>query len=199
MTDEYRTIETESLAETKVQGSRFIARSIPAMSKEQAEGILQQIRKQYHDASHHCYAYRVGTSGDLFRYNDDGEPSGTAGKPILAAIDRCELTNLVVVVTRYFGGTKLGTGGLVRAYGGAALEVLRRAEIVTKYETEPLVASFPHSQIGNVMQLVSRTGTEIKDTEYDEEVHLHLKVRKSLKESLVSELINSTGGNVRVK
>ena len=118
--DEYVTLKGESGGELKVQGSRFISTAYSAGSAEEVEKIVAARRKKYHDASHHCYAYRLGPGGETFRINDDGEPSGTGGRPILAAIDREGLTDTLVMVTRYFGGIKLGTGGLARAYGQAA-------------------------------------------------------------------------------
>lgn len=198
MIDELRTIVGESTTAIKIEGSRFLALALPVESKTDAEGRLAVVRQQYHDATHNCFAYRLGTDGSQFRYSDDGEPSGTGGKPILAAIDRLGLSNILVVVTRYFGGTKLGTGGLARAYGQAADECLKGATIVNRYTTELMRITFPHSQIGNVMRTVSKPGVEIEFTEYDDEVHLRLLVRTSLKSELKHELVENTAGNVRV-
>ena len=199
MSDEYKTIKKEARAELKVQGSKFIASAAPSITKSEAEEFIGRQRKQYHDATHNCFAYRCGTDGHVFRFNDDGEPSGTAGKPILAAIDKFGLTDTVVVVTRYFGGTKLGVGGLIRAYGDAAELALSSAEIQTKYILESIRISFPHSHISNIMHVTSQCGAKIVDTLYDEEVHLELEIRKSKAEDLRSLLINNTSGNVRIK
>ena len=198
MTDEFRTIAGESTAATKVEGSRFLALAAPVESKIQAEERLAMVSRQHHDAAHNCYAYRLGTTGNQFRFRDDGEPSGTGGKPILASIDKLGLSNILVVVTRYFGGTKLGTGGLARAYSEAAEQALKEAKAVRRYTTEPMRVTFPHSQIGNVMRIVSKPGIEIEETEYDEEVHLRLLERKSMKSELEHELVENTAGNIRM-
>jgi uncharacterized YigZ family protein len=197
--DEFRTIAGSSSANIRVEGSRFHALAAPIESKQQADDYIAKVRKESFDATHHCYAYRLGTDGDQFRFSDDGEPSGTAGKPILSSIDKLGLTNVLVVVTRYFGGTKLGTGGLARAYGEAADQALARARSIQQYVTETMTLIFPHSQTGNVMRLVSRPGIEIDDTGYDEEVHLRIRVRKSLSDDIGRELLEVTSGNVRLK
>lgn len=195
--DEYKTIREEVLAETKVQGSRFIATASPSTTKSDAEEFVARLRKQYHDATHNCFAYRCGTEGSLFRSGDDGEPAGTAGRPILAAVDKHCLTDVCVVVTRYFGGTKLGVGGLIRAYGGAAEQALSSANIVTKFVLESLEVSFPHAHVGNVMHVVSQSGARIVGTTYDEDAHLVLEIRKSKVDELRVLLIDHTSGKIR--
>jgi uncharacterized YigZ family protein len=199
MTDEFITIASETRAELKVQASRFIAAALPVATRAEAEQFLDRERRTYHDATHHCFAYRLGTDGTQFRFSDAGEPSGSAGKPILAAIDAQRLTNVIVVVTRYFGGTKLGVGGLVRAYSDAALLVLERAEKVTKYKTTLLEATFPHSHISGVMHVVSTVGAKIVDTTYDEDVHAVLEIRLAKAEELKTALVNKTRGNIALK
>jgi len=193
-TDEFRTIEREARSEMKVQGSRFLARALPAVSREAAEAGLQFLRREYHDASHWCFAWRVGTTGTDFRFSDDGEPSGTAGKPILNAIDHHGLTNVLVVVTRYFGGTKLGTGGLTRAYADTAAGALAGAAKMTQFLMKPVLAAFPHAQTGNVMRIVSSPGILVRETRYDDHVHLVLDVRASLLDSLKARLTEATAG-----
>lgn len=197
--DEFRTIRRELRNELKVQGSKFIATAFPVTTKEQAEHCIGRVKSSFHDATHNCCAYRIGFDGALFRYNDDGEPSGTAGKPILAAIDKVKLTDVCVVVTRYFGGTKLGVGGLARAYAEAAQLVLPSAEIVTKYVLQPLAVSFRHSHINNVMHVVSQMAANIVTTVYDDEVHLTLEIRKSKSDELTARLIETTRGTVSIK
>jgi uncharacterized YigZ family protein len=120
MSDTYRTLKEGASATLKVDGSRFLAEAVPVASRDEAEERIAAVRKREHRATHHCTAYRLGPEGDDFRYDDDGEPSGTAGQPILRRIHARDLTNTLVVVTRYFGGTELGTGGLMQAYGDAA-------------------------------------------------------------------------------
>ncbi len=196
--DEYLTIERDARSELKVEGSRFIATARRIAAEKDARQILDSVRKEFFDATHHCYAYRIGSDGTQFRYNDDGEPAGSGGKPILGAIDRASLTGLVVVVSRYFGGTKLGIGGLSRAYGSAAEASLKAAGRVTRYVTETIKAAFPHACVGGVMSVVSRTGAKITDTTYDEEVHLTLEIRKSRAAELRSGLVDQTSGNIRI-
>ncbi|MCH8275985.1 MAG: YigZ family protein, partial [Bacteroidetes bacterium] len=129
MMDTYLVLASEARAELKVKGSRFIAVAIPVKNQKQADDAIRQIRKRDYGATHHSTAYRLGSNADVFRFNDDGEPAGSAGKPILRQIERRELINTLVVVTRYFGGTKLGTAGLIRAYGDAASLALDQARI----------------------------------------------------------------------
>lgn len=197
MTDEYKTIEIEVHAETRVRGSRFIAAASPVSTKEAAEQFMARIRKSHHDAAHNCHAYRLGFDAQQFRYNDNGEPNG-AGKPILTAIDKHGLTNTIVVVTRYFGGAKLGVGGLARAYGDAAEQVLSSAKIVTRYHFDHIRVSFPHSCISNVMHVISKSGARIIDTVYDEEVHLEIEIRQSRAAELKAALVEHTSGNIRL-
>ena len=199
MSDSFKTIVAKARAELRVQGSRFIASAHNAPTKGESQKFIRSIRKEFFDATHNCYAYRMGVKGDQFRFNDDGEPGGSAGRPILAAIDREGLTDVVIVVTRFFGGTKLGVGGLVRAYGAAAEAVLHKAEQTVKFIQEGMVITFPHSHIGNVMRGVSMHDARITDTLYDEEVHLTVEIRKSKVELLKSSLITLTNGNVSIR
>jgi uncharacterized YigZ family protein len=198
MDDQYTTIVRTVRAESKVQGSRFIATAEPLGGVEDVQGILERVRREFFDATHHCYAYRIGAGGLEFRAQDGGEPSGSAGKPILAAIERSGLTNVLVVVTRYFGGTKLGIGGLARAYGSAAAGSLQRAEKRTVFAMNRWRASFPHAQVSNVMHVLNRIGAHIVDTVYDEEVHLTLEIRKSRSTELCGALTEKTSGNIRL-
>jgi len=196
--DHYRTIRTPARLETKVQGSRFIGISLPVRSKEDAVAALKNIRKEFFDATHHCYAYRLGPGGEQFRSSDDGEPGGTGGRPILAAIDRKGMRDVMVVVVRYFGGTKLGIPGLGRAYGRTADAALEAAEPMECYATDLLTAAFPHEHTHAVMHLVSELGARIVETSYDEEVHLTIEIRKSRTEQLHKLLVERTAGNIRV-
>jgi uncharacterized YigZ family protein len=196
MQDEFTTLSQIVRTESKVLGSRFIATAAPAQNKHVVDGLLGSVRKELHDATHHCYAYRFGLSGDQFRANDGGEPPGSAGKPILAAIEHAGLTDVVVIVTRYFGGTKLGIGGLTRAYGGAAAGALDRAERVTHYAVDLMRVSFPHAQVSNVMHVLEKYGARITGTNYDEEVHLTLEIRRLRSAELREALVNRTGGNL---
>ncbi len=199
MDDEFTTVLRESHAETRIHGSRFIAVAGPAGTPGDFETLLSRLKKEYYDATHHCYAYRIGIDGGQFRYNDDGEPGGSAGKPILGAIDKFHLTDLAVIVIRYFGGTKLGVGGLVRAYAGAAEAALIAAPRVTRYAMGMLEVTFPHAHVSNVMHVVNVAGARIVDTTYDEEVHLRLAIRRSKLEELRSSLVDRTRGNITLR
>lgn len=199
MSDSFKTIVGDSRAQIRVQSSRFIASAHHAATKVESEKFIHSIKKEFFDATHNCYAYRLGALGDQFRFNDDGEPGGSAGKPILAAIDHEGLTDVVVVVTRYFGGTKLGVGRLVRAYGRAAEIALRKADQTTKFILETMVVTFPHAHIGNVMRAVSLHEAKIVDTSYDEEIHLMVEIRVSKTEKFKAALIDLTSGNVALK
>lgn len=199
MNDEFITLVRETRSELKVRGSRFIAIARPVDAKKEFESMLEELRKEYFDATHHCYAYRFGVDGGEFRQNDDGEPGGSAGKPILGAIDKFSLTDVAVVVIRYFGGTKLGVGGLVRAYSGAAEAALSAAPRVKQYAVGMLEATFPHAHVSNVMHVVNIVGARIVDTTYDDEVHLRLSIRQSRLEELRSSLIDRTSGNIALR
>ncbi|MEX0599035.1 MAG: YigZ family protein, partial [Rhodothermales bacterium] len=141
-TDAYKSIRGPAAAEMKVRGSRFIGEAIPVRDEEEAALRIDEVKRREHAATHHCTAYRLGPEGDVFRYNDDGEPGGTAGPPILRQIESRDLTDILVVVTRYFGGTQLGTGGLARAYGEAAEQALEAADVVTHVIFTRLYVSF---------------------------------------------------------
>jgi uncharacterized YigZ family protein len=196
-TDEYATIAHPGHAETRILASRFLADALPVQSKESIEQFLQEIRKKSHDATHHCYAYRLGTDAPETRAADDGEPGGTAGKPILAAIEGKGLTNTLVVVTRYFGGTKLGTGGLVRAYGEAAALALKDAGQIKCVIAVPLAIAVDHPLVSKVMHTVSRCGARIAETRYDDQVHFCIEIRRSHYASLKRDLVQATSGGVR--
>ena len=198
MTDEFRTIAREVRVELTVRRSRFIATAVPASGKQEAERAISRIRSEFSDATHNCFAYRLGQGVGEARTADDGEPAGIAGKPILASITRRSLTNLVVVVTRYFGGTKLGVPGLRLAYGEVADRALNAAEQVVVFVTESMTASFPHAHIGSVMHALSRFGAKVTDTAYDEEVHLTIEIRQSKANELKEMLVDQTSGNIRL-
>jgi uncharacterized YigZ family protein len=197
VTDEYLTIQKEARVEIKVQASRFLAATAPVSTREAAEEFIAGVRKHYYDATHNCFAYRCGVDGTLFRSSDDGEPSGSAGKPILAAIDKLHLTDVCVVVTRYFGGTKLGVGGLVRAYCDAAARGLEASGQQQKFILASLAITFPHALTSNVMHVVSVCGAHVAETRYDNEVHLLLTIRYSRGETLRSRLVDHSSGKVR--
>ena len=198
MVDSYTTIPRRHTVETKIRGSRFLGDAIPVEDRAAAEAILEEIRKRHYDATHHCYAYRIGPDGSQYRIHDDGEPGNSAGRPILAAIDHGSLTNVIVVVTRWFGGTKLGVGGLVRAYGDAAASALAGAGTLTCYLTAICTVRFPHAHISTVMRTCSARQVKILDTIYDDRVHMRLEVRRGALERLTADLIEATHGQLAV-
>lgn len=199
ITDEFYTIQDKQESEIKVKGSAFIACACPIQSRDEAEQFLTTIQKKFFDATHHCYAYQVGYGQTIsFRYNDDGEPSGTAGKPIYHAITGRQLTNLIIVVTRYFGGTKLGTGGLARAYSDSAMDVLARCDIVTRIIYRTIHVQFPYDETSTVMRLIGLFEAKITETNYDELTKMIIAVRANEADRFCSQLIDLTRGKVTI-
>jgi len=179
MKDTYRTISGESEGIFKDKGSKFLSFAYPVEFVEDTKEIIAGLKKQYHDARHHCYAYRIGNENDSYRMNDDGEPSGTAGKPIYGQILSNELTNILIVVVRYFGGTLLGTSGLINAYRNAAADAIGNAEIVTKTIEETLTLNFDYADINKVMRIFREEKLEQLNPVYDERCEISFKVRTS--------------------
>lgn len=152
----YFTIEKTSVAEFKDRGSKFIAYAYPLATADEFKTYLQQLKKEHHKAEHHCFAYRIGTDGNNFRVNDDGEPSGSAGRPILGQVDSKELTNIAVIVVRYFGGTLLGVPGLINAYKNATALALQTVPIVQKQVEIKYVVHFDYTQMNDVMIILKQ-------------------------------------------
>jgi uncharacterized YigZ family protein len=175
-TDTYRTLAGPVRAELKVKGSLFIAEAFPIATPEEVAAHLAAIRKRTFDATHHGFAYRLG---DDFRYSDGGEPFGTAGQPILRQIDARGVTNTLVVVTRYFGGTKLGTGGLIRAYGDAAAAVLAEGVVREEVVLVTLHLRFPYEETSPAMRLIEEFHAGITASVYGDETELEVAVRAS--------------------
>lgn len=161
----YNTIEKPSFAEFKDRGSKFLAHAYPIQNVDDFKKQLQQLKKEHSKAVHHCFAYRIGLDGNNFRVNDDGEPSGTAGKPILGQIDSKELTNVLVVVVRYFGGTLLGVPGLINAYKTATSLALQLTPIVQKQVQVDYRLQFDYTRMNDVMIIVRQFGCEVKKQE----------------------------------
>jgi uncharacterized YigZ family protein len=161
----YNTIEKPSFAEFKDRGSKFLAYAFSILSADDFKKYLQQLKKEHPKAVHHCFAYRIGLDGNNFRVSDDGEPSGTAGKPILGQIDSKELTNVLVVVVRYFGGTLLGVPGLINAYKTATSLALQLTPIVQKQVQIDYRLQFDYTRMNDVMMIVRQFGCEVKKQE----------------------------------
>jgi uncharacterized YigZ family protein len=154
MDDTYNTIAAPAEGIYRDSGSRFIAYAFPVQSEQEAKERIASVKKEHHSARHHCYAYRVGRGGALFRANDDGEPSGTAGRPILGLLLSASLANVLVVVVRYFGGTLLGTSGLTAAYKRATATAVANAQVVQRTWEAVLTAKFPYAAMSRVMKIV---------------------------------------------
>ncbi len=185
--------------EPKVKGSRFLATLAPVATREEAEALVQRVRKELHDARHTCFAYRLGPDARDFRSSDDGEPSGSAGKPMLAQLEGAELTDVVAVVTRWFGGTKLGVGGLVRAYGGAVAAALERAEVREVVLTERVVVRYPYVCTGAVEPLLASFGLRPVESEWGADARLVLDVPIARVDALLDELRERTAGRARAE
>ncbi|MEM1327784.1 MAG: YigZ family protein [Bacteroidota bacterium] len=179
MSDQYKTITAKAYGEFKDKGSKFHAYAYPVLSEEDIQQALEIVKKEHFKARHHCYGYRLGYDGQLFRSNDDGEPSGTAGRPILGQIDSRDLTNVFVVVVRYFGGTKLGTSGLINAYKTSASEALDAANIITKTLQNVYRLQFEYAIMGEVMQAAKRMDLNIVDQQFETTAHLDVAFPKS--------------------
>lgn len=196
---DYRTVEKESQAEIIEKKSRFIAELYPAASEEEALGILEKVKKKYWDARHHCWAFIIGKEQPLERCSDDGEPSGTAGKPILEVIRGAQLRNVLLVVTRYFGGTLLGTGGLVRAYTSASKEAVESAEIIVKIAGYRLKIKADYTGLGKIQYLLAQRGIDIEESEYAENVVLTIVIPKDEEQGLIKELTEATNAQAEIE
>lgn len=196
--DTYQTISAPSSAEIKEKASRFIAEAFPVSTPEEAEARIQKIRKREYDATHVCSAWRLGPTGDQFRFNDDGEPNGSAGMPILRHIEGRSLTNILVTVTRYYGGTKLGTGGLVRAYGDACALALDGAPVVEVVLRDRIRISFAYDDTSPAMHVIGSFNAISEDATYDEQTHLTIAVRRSEADRFRAALIDALSGRVTI-
>lgn len=177
--DTYRTIEKVSEGVFKDKGSKFIALAIPVKTEEQVKEKLDEIRKQYHDARHHCYAYMLGPDKSAQRYNDDGEPSGTAGRPIFGQIQSFDLTNILIVVVRYFGGTKLGVSGLINAYKTATKEALNSADIKELTVKDVYELHYEYPLMNDVMRIIKEDSLEVLEQDFQIRCKLIFQIRKN--------------------
>ena len=180
--DAYRSIAARSEGLFKDNGSRFIALAYPVETEEEVRDIVVGLKKEYHDARHHCYAYRLGYKGDRFRANDDGEPSGSAGRPILGQIDSMGLSDILVVVVRYFGGIKLGIPGLIRAYKTSTADALSQAEVVEKVAGKVFRVTFGYLSMNDVMKVLKEMGLQPSAQDFGLDCALEVRVRLTLEE-----------------
>lgn len=194
--DTYASIAGRSDGLFKDNGSRFIAQAYPVESEEEVKEIVGSLKKEYHDARHHCFAYRLGLDGSRWRANDDGEPSGSAGRPILGQIDAAGLSDILVVVIRYFGGIKLGIPGLIRAYKTSTADALAQATVVEKVAGKDYRLSFPYLSMNAVMKVVKDMSLPQKDQYFAERCSMLLRVRLSQDAAFLERVSNIEGVDV---
>ena len=186
--DTFNTIESHSQGVYRAKGSKFIALAIPVISEDEVKEKLLEIKKEYFDARHHCYAYILGYNKSAYRINDDGEPSGTAGRPIYGQLLSKDLTNILVVVVRYFGGTKLGVGGLITAYKEATKDALESAKIIEKTVDETYLVSLEYEQMNKVMQILKTDFVTITNQIYEDGYKIEFVIRKREADRVVQDL-----------
>ena len=192
----YKTVKKDAFAETEIKKSRFLAHIAEVRSEEEAEALIKETKKKYYDASHSCSAYILNSDKGIRHSSDDGEPSGTAGKPILDVISGAGLSNVIVIVTRYFGGTELGTGGLVRAYSGATAEVLKNSEIVEVTDARLTEFVIDYGLLPKLQHICMELGIIIYETEYFEKVKISVLITKEISGKFYKELIEMTAGEL---
>lgn len=188
--DTYQTIKSMSQGVFKAKGSKFLSFAYPVETEGEVKVIIADLKKAYYDARHHCYAYILGSHGERYRENDDGEPSGTAGKPICGQLRSKQLTNTLVAVVRYFGGTKLGTSGLIEAYKTATLEALQNAQIIEKTILKKHKITFEYEQINAVMKIMKEFDLQIIEQDFGSLSQLVFEVRLSDEDCVLSKLQN---------
>ena len=197
--DSYLTIAEPAEAIYKERSSKFLTYAYPVENEEEIKELLDALRKEYYDATHHCYAYRLGPQGETFRANDDGEPSGTAGKPILGQLLSTDLTNCLVVVVRYFGGTKLGVSGLIQAYKESTAEVIAVSNIIEKTVDRVIKVDFSYISMNGVMRIIKEMNPRIDEQIFDNLCTMKLRIRESEADMLVAKLEKVEGVTVEVQ
>ena len=198
--DEFLTIKDKKKSKLKVKGSIFIATAFPVKTEDEVKIKLDETKKEFFDATHNCYAYRIGISPDeICKSSDAGEPKGTAGKPILYAIQTKNLTNLLIIVTRYFGGIKLGKGGLSKAYHQSALEVLDLCEIVKKFPITLVTFNLPLNYYGKINQIMEKFDAKMIENDFSEgeEMKIKVEIRRCQIEEFKRKITDLTDGKVK--
>ena len=186
--DSYKSIAKPTTGIYKELGSKFISFAYPVTNEEDIKEIKATIKKEYHDARHHCYAYRLGPEGESWRANDDGEPSSSAGKPILGQLLSFQLSDILIIVVRYFGGTKLGVPGLIRAYRSAASSAIENGEIVEKIAVKMVTFTYDYIQMNGIMKLIKDYSAEIINQEFDNICRISVNIRRGDYERFCTEL-----------
>lgn len=186
--DAYQTLKAPAEAMYKVKGSKHYGYVFPISDPDEAKIHLEALRKKHHDARHHAYAYRLGAAGEQWRASDDGEPANSAGPPILGALKSREITQCLAVVVRYFGGTKLGVGGLIDAYRTATLMALDEAQVIERYIEEEVAVGCSYELLGTVLSTAEKHGANVKNQHFTDRCVVHLSIRASLAAALKSAL-----------
>ena len=193
--DQYKTIKERSKGFFKDKSSKFYGLAFHVKSEEEIKEIRESVRKEYHDARHHVYAYRLGSDMKIFRASDDGEPSNSSGPPILGKIRSFELTDILIIVVRYFGGTKLGIPGLINAYGTAAEEAIKNAKIIIKTVTKELTINFEYPQMNDVMRIIKDNDLTILEQDFQ----LSCKIVLDIPESSFERILKTVQNNHKLK
>ena len=191
--DTYSSIASPSEGLFKDNGSRFIARAYPVETEEEIKEVIASLKKEYHDARHHCYAWRLGCGGERFRANDDGEPSGSAGRQILGQIDSRGLSDILIVVIRYFGGIKLGIPGLIRAYRTSAADALDKAATTEKTASKRFRLTFGYMSMNGVMKMAKDLGLAPEGQDFGMECSMEVNVRLSLEKEFLKRAADIEG------
>lgn len=199
MAQSYLSISGECVTQKVIEKSKFIATSRHVCGEDEAKAFVAEISKKYSDATHNCYAYISDNLGNFPRFSDDGEPQGTAGMPMLEVLKNNKLYEVAVVVTRYFGGIKLGAGGLVRAYSGAVAENIAAAQKVLYETCSESVYTVDYSNVDAIMRFFTENGADVINTEYLNEVRFTVAIKKSVEEQFNASLINTLNGRVQIK
>lgn len=197
--ESYKVLANGGMGEIEEKKSIFIANTAPAQTEEEALAFIESMKKKYWDARHNCYAYVLGEKAQIVRFSDDGEPSGTAGKPILEVLLGMEVRNAVVVVTRYFGGTLLGTGGLVRAYTQAAQAGIAASDIRTMQHGVLLKITIDYNGIGRIQYIMGQRKITIEEPEYTDVVSLKIKIPCEEEEAVRKEITEATAGKAQIE
>ncbi|MEU8548013.1 YigZ family protein [Streptomyces roseoverticillatus] len=199
MTEQYRTVAREGVHEIEISKSRFICALAPAATEEEAQAFVARIRKEHPTARHHCFAYVLGADGSVQKASDDGEPGGTAGVPMLQMLVRREVRYAVAVVTRYFGGVKLGAGGLIRAYGGVVGEALDVLGTVTRQRFRLAAVTVDHQRAGKLENDLRATGRAVREVRYGADVRIEVGLPEADVEGFRAWLADTTAGTARLE
>lgn len=198
MIDTYKTISQPGKAEYSEKRSKFLAFAFPVTTLDEVKSLVQQYEKEYYDARHVCYAYMIGAERTVFRAVDNGEPSGTAGRPILGQINSAELSDILIIVVRYFGGVKLGTSGLINAYKIAAAEAIQNCEVMERTVDDLLDVHFEYPLMNHVMRVVKEENPIVLGQSFEQDCITHLRIKRSLTERLKQRFEDIRGVTVEV-